>query len=221
MELIDGHPVVEHQIRFRLRTVVDERFADQMRDGETMAWIVKARCTPPQYYPLGKEGDERYKLAVQDVQGAAPLLGEMRDKALVYVDEGHEQLMLPFYGEDQVAELRSHLDDIGELREGERLIDTFRRLTGTPAAPPPPEVHEPTGTEDHLDERLTDPEYATAVERATAVLREPDELASVSPGVGHSIVLPDEADVEVVGSIYRGGRSDLSRLLEDQFGEHH
>lgn len=226
MELIDGHPVMEHQIRFRLRTIIDERYADQIRDGETMAWVVRALCKPPQYYPLGKEADERYKLAVQDVQAAAPLAGEARASALAYLDGASDQLVLPFNGEDdELAELRDHLSGIGELRDDERLVDTFRRLTpGTivieepPRAEVPPErpsEREPTGAERYLEGRLDDEEYAAAYERATAVLRDAE------PPQPHLLprVSVDGGDVEVIGSIYRGGRSSLSDLLDANFGE--
>jgi hypothetical protein len=224
MELIDGHPVVEHQVRFRLRTTVDERYAEQIRDGETMVWIVRALCKPPQYYPLGKEADERYKLAVQDVEAAAPLSGEAVAGALAYLDGAGDQLVLPFGNDDddEVTELRSLLSDIGELREGERLADTFRRVAqasiqvpfikltaesppekGVAPAQPPPE--------------MTDEEYRAGLDRVREILNDDPEPAAASP---RTTVLPDGGDVEVVGSIYRGRRSsDLSDLLMSQFGE--
>jgi hypothetical protein len=215
---------MEHQIRFRLRTTIDERYADQVRDGEVMAWIVRALCKPPQYYPLGKEADERYKLAVQDVAAAAPLVGEARASALEYLDGAGDQLVLPFHGEDELTELRDHLSAIGELHEGERLVDVFRRLTpGTivveePPRPecPPTQPSEPTAAERYLEGRLDDDEYAAAYERATAVLRDPEPP---QPHVLPPSTLPDGEDVEVVGSIYRRGRSDLTDLLHSKFGE--
>lgn len=213
MELIDGHPVVEHQIRFRLRTIIDERFADQIRDGETMVWVVRALCKPPQYYPLGKEADERYKLAVQDVEAAAPLADEARASAIEYLDGASDQLVLPFHGEDELTELRDHLAAIGELRDEERLIDTFRRLTpGTIVIEEPPQAEVPP----ERPGQLVDDEYTAAVARATAVLRDPEPP---QPHLLPPVALPDGGDVEVVGSIYRGGRSDLSELLQTKFGE--
>jgi hypothetical protein len=230
VELIDGHPVMEQQIRFRLRTIVDERYADQIRDGETMVWIVRALCKPPQYYPLGKEADERYKLAVQDVESAAPLDGEARISALAYLDGGGDQLVLPFHGEDELTELRAHLSAIGELRDGERLIDTFRRLApGTIVIEEPPHADVPperpgehvnrTGAERYLDERLDDEEYAGAYARAGAVLRGAELPEPPQPHLLPASAAPDHDDVEVVGSIYRGGRSALTDLLDTKFGE--
>lgn len=221
MELIDGHPVVEHQIRFRLRTIIDERFADQVRDGETMVWVVRALCKPPQYYPLGKEADERYKLAVQDVEAAAPLAGEARTSAIEYLDGASDQLVLPFHGEDEATELRGHLADIGELRDGERLVDAVRRLTSAPNAVIVEELgnhtpQQPNEGEGKPPGQLEDDEYAAAVARATAVLRDAEPP---QPHVLPPAALPDGEDVEVVGSIYRRGRSDLSELLQNKFGE--
>jgi hypothetical protein len=214
MELIDGHPVVEHQIRFRLRTIIDERYAEQIRDGEAMVWLVRALCKPPQYYPLGKEADERYKLAVQDVQTAAPLTGESRVGALAYLDGAGDQLVLPFDGDDdEVAELRTLLSDIGELREGERLADAFRRVTqtskGVASELPPSEP---------ADEEIDDTQYRAELDRALAVLQEDEEPVPAS-SAPLATVLPDGGDVEVVGSIYRGRRSDLNDLLLSKFGE--
>lgn len=197
VELIDGHPVVEQQIRFRLRTIVDERYSSQIRDGETMVWVVRALCKPPQYYPLAKEADERYRLAVQDVEAAAPLAGEARASALAYIDGAGDQLVLPFNGEDELEELRSHLSDIGELHEGERLVDAFRRLTpGSVVIEEPPRAEVPP---ERVEPR--------------------SDAEPPAPYVPPAIALPDSGDVEVVGSIYRRGRSELSDLIDSKFGE--
>jgi len=210
VELIDGHPVMEHQIRFRLRATVDEHYAGEIRDGETMVWLVQALCKPPQYYPLGKDADERYKLAVQDVQAAAPLVGEGRASALAYLDGAGDQLVLPFHGEDEATELRAYLATIGELNDDERLIDAFHRLT-TPSTV----VVEQEPAADAVPPEVA-AERAAVMERAMAVLRDPE------PPQPHSLpapAAPDRSDVEVVGSIYRGRRSELSDLLNTKFGE--
>lgn len=207
MEFIDGHAVIAHQVRFRLRTDISERYVDAVRDGDTIVWLVRSRCLPPQYFPTAKDSDDRYKLAVQDVENAVPLTGAQREAALSYLDHGSDQLLLPFdppQPNDEIAELHAWLADIGDLREGESVLQTFQRLFA--ARPETKEAPE--------QNVLPDSDYLAAVERATAVLREGEPAAPVA-------VEPDPFptnDVEVVGSIYRDGRrSNLSDDLTRQF----
>lgn len=146
MEFIDGHPVTETRVRFRQRATVAENQTSVVRDGDLLVWLVKARCRPPQYYPTGRDEEERYKLAIQDVEEVAPLDGALRESAIVYLDHGHDQGyiatedQLPldlafgaprvspngFVDPAEVMELRELLG--GLTKAGERLAETVRRL---------------------------------------------------------------------------------------------
>lgn len=213
MEFIDGHPVVDCRVRFRLRTTVDDEHVGAVRDGDTIIWVVRALCLPPQYYPLSKDAEERYKLAIQDVDVAVPLTGESRQAAIAFLDGSRDQLTLPFDQESiapsesgELAELRLLLDELGGVYDDETLADAVRRLTA------PPQDTEPADAEDIADEN-----YVAALALATAVLHEPEDEPEAAQ---HPINAP-EHDVEIVGSIYRGGRSKLVDLLDEKFGDPH
>jgi hypothetical protein len=214
VEFIDGHPVTDCRVRFRLRAIVEAEHADAVRDGDVIIWVVRARCLPPQYFEVTKDSDERYKLAIQDVEDAVPLTGESRAAAIAFLDGGRDQLTLPFDAPDEpiesseVAELRLLLDDLGGIGDGETLADAVARLTHL-------DERAPTGAERHLDSRLSDDEYAAAYARATAVLHTDDDPA----GGARPTEPPVDGDVEVIGSIYRGGRSELAALLNEKFGD--
>jgi hypothetical protein len=75
MEFIDDHPVVAHRVRFRGRADITDDQANLVRDNNTMVWLVRARCLPPQYHPISADGDERYRFNIQDIEGAIPLDG--------------------------------------------------------------------------------------------------------------------------------------------------
>lgn len=144
MEHIDGHPVVSHRVRFQKRTEITERQADMVKDGDTVVWLVKATCLPPQYHAIGKEAEDRYRFNIQDVTDAMPLSGDLREQAIAYMDHGLDQSYfsvlhgleprLPFesgFGVSAQAivdELLELLDEIGELHEGEALSGAVRRL---------------------------------------------------------------------------------------------
>jgi hypothetical protein len=191
MEFIDDHPVVAHRVRFRNRVEINDSQADLVKDDMVVAWLVRARCEPPQYHPVTKDAEERYRFNIQAVDSAVPLAGVLRDQALAYLEHGDQQGYLDFnvprfsqeemfdadeYGpgaaQHQLNQIAEYLAEIGEFHEGESALDAVRRLT-TPA--------------------------------------EPEIWVRESP-------LPlGQGEVEVVGSIY-GGRRPASRdLIEGAF----
>lgn len=87
MEHIDGHPVVNHKVRFTDRADITEDDAAHVRDGETVIWIVQARCQPPSYHPTGKESFDRYRFNIQKVERAAVLSGIQAEAAVAYLDD--------------------------------------------------------------------------------------------------------------------------------------
>jgi hypothetical protein len=197
MEFIDSHPVTSHRIRFQGRTEISELDAAHVKDGNTMAWLVRAKCQPPQYYPTVRDSEDRYRFNIQSVEMAMPLVGEARDAALIRLNRGQPELWqeatpeieaalpVPVDAEEhlEVVALRDYLAELGELHEGERLVNAVRRLIERRPA---------------MAQRIEDPAFAEAAARPRAY--EPD------------------SDVEVVGTLYRPGRkSDLQSLL-DQFG---
>lgn len=196
MEFIDDHPVTSHRVRFQGRAEITEIDAGHVKDGNVMAWLVRTRCQPPQYHPLARDADDRYRFNIQAVETAMPLTGSARDAALIRLNRGQPQL---WDIEDQpdatledpddlhreVAALRDYLAELGELHEGERLVNAVTRV-----------VEQRSGTVMGVG-RVEDPAFAMAAQRVS----DPD------------------SDVEVVGSIYRNDRkSDLQALLNEQFG---
>lgn len=230
MEFIDGHPVTETKVRFRQRAVVPHHEADRVKDSEVILWLVKARCLPPQYYPVAKDADDRYKLAIQEVEAVAPLDGPARESAIAYLDHGPDQTYiaehppaLPFDAAlaasdrptgnevDEVEELRELLAGIGQQRPGERLAATVRRLLWdevqriitTDAAP----LELQPATEEHL----------AAMRRATAVLNEDPPPSRKPERQRPDIPLVTDGDTEIVGRVYR--RSNLHDMLDNAFGD--
>lgn len=127
MEFIDGNPVVAHRARFQNQFPVHDEDEAAVRDGETVVWIVRARCLPPQYFPASKDGLDRYRLSIQKVEEAVPLGPDLRDQALAYLSGGLDQtylsprpegfeLRLPFEGFGEPVS-----DDIAPLRGKETL----------------------------------------------------------------------------------------------------
>jgi hypothetical protein len=86
-EFIDGNPVLSHVVRFKDRTEITDTDANTVKDGEVILWIVRTRCQPPSYHPIEKDGDERYRYNIQEVQAAAVLHGDLRDGAIAYLDD--------------------------------------------------------------------------------------------------------------------------------------
>lgn len=191
MECIDDHPVVNHRIRFRGRADITEDQAPLVRDGQTVIWLVRARCRPPQYHPVTADSDDRYRFNIQDVEAVVPLDGETRNQALAYLDhhgtaQGYLSFNVPRHPDaldlEQIEAdlgLDRDLDDALAYLEarnarqaGESLVDVLRRLL----EPPPAAEAEP---------------------------------ASARLGEG----------VEVIGSVYGPGNSGATRaILEEQFG---
>ena len=200
MEFIDEHPVVAHRVRFRNRVDVSEAHADLVKDDMVVVWIMRTRCEPPQYHPVTKDAEERYRFNIQAVEAATPLAGVLRDQALAYLETGADQGYLDFnvprfrqeeifdpnqYGpgaaEHQLNQLAEYLHEIGELHEDDTPVEAVRRL---------------------VEGRTQDPSA-----------KMPDERPLFPPtpeplGLG---------EVEVVGSIY-GDRRPASRdLIEGAF----
>lgn len=208
MEFIDNHPVIDCRVRFRLRTTVDDEHTSAVRDGETIIWIVRARCLPPQYFEVTRDSDERYKLCIQDVEDAVPLSSESRQAAVAFLDGGRDQLMLPF-GEivttpledsegNEVSDLRLLLDDFGGIHDGETLADAVYRLINNAMSAA----------------QTAAPQNHSLVHQLSAVPRaagDPEPIGPTEP--------PVDGDIEVVGSIYPRGHSPLAALLEEKFGE--
>lgn len=97
MEHIDGHPVVAHRVRFTNRADITEDDALQVRDGETVIWVVQARCQPPSYHQAGKNSHDRYRYNAQTVERAAVLTGLPREAAIAFLDDpAQEQGYLSF-----------------------------------------------------------------------------------------------------------------------------
>lgn len=201
MEFIDDHPVVAHRVRFRNRVDIAETHGELVKDDMTVLWLVRTRCEPPQYHPITKDADERYRFNIQAVEDAIPLAGQIRDQGMAYLEhrglQGYLDFNVPrfrqellFEGEPapttaerQLAQLAEYLHEIGEFREDETATDAVTRLLsrrGTPVA-----VGEPTpGTPDLVSQSL-----------------------GLAPG-----------EVEVLGSVY-GDHPPASRaIIEDAFG---
>lgn len=87
MEHIDGHPVVNHKVRFTDRADITVDDATHVHDGDTVIWIVQARCQPPSYHPTGKDSFDRYRFNVQKVERAAVLSGIQAEAAVAYLDD--------------------------------------------------------------------------------------------------------------------------------------
>lgn len=204
MEFIDDHPVVSHQVRFKNRTDITAEQAQLVKDDLVVVWLVRARCQPPSYHPVGRDTAERYRFNVQAVEGAAPLDGDMRTQALAYLEHGPDQAYVEFgnprfkqedlfdaadYGPDaaeyQIAELARYLHDQGALDPDLSPVDNVRLLV----------------------EALNDePKVIPAIQQ---LFREPSLLDDNTPG-----------EVEVVGSIYSNGRRPASlEVLRKAFGD--
>lgn len=155
MEFIDEKPVVAHVIRFRNRAAITETSARLVRDGDTVVWLVRARCQPPSYGPAAGDENDRCRLNVQVVEEAIPLDGAEREAALALLDHGNHQGYLDFGGRHddpalfdatdfgpgapaELHRLRGLLAD--ELRDGESVVDAVQRLLNTtpPTETPPP-----------------------------------------------------------------------------------
>jgi hypothetical protein len=170
VEFIDEHPVVAHRVRFRNRVDVAEAHGDLVKDDMVVLWLVRTRCEPPQYHPVTKDAEERYRLNIQAVDDALPLAGQLRDQAVAYLEHGGLQGYLDFnvprfrqeeifdandYGpgaaDHQLAQLAEYLNDIGEFRDNETPLDAVRRLLdhNAPTEEPPvafmPETPVPLG----------------------------------------------------------------------------
>jgi hypothetical protein len=146
VEFIDDHPVVAHRVRFRNRVDVAEAHSDLVKDDMVVVWLMRTRCEPPQYHPVTKDAEERYRFNIQNVQGAVPLEGQLRDQALAYIEHGNAQGYLdlevpkhpealfdpseygPGAAENQIAEFTKYLDEIGELRDDETPVEALRRI---------------------------------------------------------------------------------------------
>lgn len=191
MECIDGHPVVNHRVRFRGRADITEDDAQSVRDGQTVIWLVRSRCRPPQYHPVTADSDDRYRFNEQDVEVVIPLAGETRNQALAYLDhhgtaQGYLSFDIPRHPSLDLEQTRAdlgldrdlddalaYLDAHNARRPGETLVDVLRRLLE-----PEPEPG-------------------------------PVPLPLPPPGDG----------VEVVGSVYRNGHPGATQaILEEQFG---
>lgn len=85
MEYIDGHPVVQHRVRFTQRAEISEPDAEHVKDGATIVWVVQAVCQPPSYHPAAKSSEDRYRFNVQRVERAAVLVGDAAEQALAYL----------------------------------------------------------------------------------------------------------------------------------------
>jgi hypothetical protein len=200
VEFIDDHPVVAHRVRFRNRVEIGEDRAGLVKDDMIVVWLVRSRCEPPQYHPVTKDAEERYRFNIQAVEQAVPLDGAVRDQALVYLEHGIDQSYLDFgaprfrqeeifdpneYGpgaaEYQIAQLARYLHDIGELREEETPVEAVRRLMERRAETPVQEESLPFAPEPR----------------------------SVPLGPG---------EVEVLGSIYGDRRPASQALIEEAFG---
>lgn len=199
MEFIDEHPVVAHRVRFRNRVDVSEAHADLVKDDMVVVWIMRTRCEPPQYHPVTKDAEERYRFNIQAVEAATPLAGALRDQALAYLETGADQGYLdlnvprfrqeeifdadeygPSAAQHQLNQLAEYLSGIGQFQEGETPLEMIRRLLGPDVSDVPPQ---------RLDEH--------------PMFSPPEPL-----GLG---------EVEIVGSIY-GDRRPASRdLIEGAF----
>lgn len=200
MEFIDDHPVVAHRVRFRNRVEIGEDRAGLVKDDMIVVWLLRSRCEPPQYHPVTKDAEDRYRFNIQAVEHAVPLDGAVRDQALAYLEHGPDQSYLdlgvprfrqeeifdpteygPGAAEYQIAQLARYLHEIGELHEDETPVEAVRRL---------------------MERRTTLPVNEEALPFT------PDPV-SVPLGPG---------EVEVIGSIYGDRRPASQALIEEAFG---
>lgn len=200
MEFIDDHPVVSHQVSFKNRAEITDQQAKQVKDDMVVAWLVRTRCQPPSYHPVGRDSGERYRFNVQKVEDAVPLDGDLRAQALAYLEHGPDQGYVDFgnprFQQDELfdgggdrdskqvlSEIAEVLHRAGVLDESVALVENVGRLVGNRQVPPPrPEASEP---------------------------------------VEHGPLVPVGAgEVERVGSIYRNGRRPASLdVLREAFGD--
>lgn len=172
MEFIDDHPVVAHRVRFRNRVDVSEANSALVKDDMVVVWLMRTRCEPPQYHPVTRDAEERYRFNIQAVEDAVPLAGQLRDQGLAYIEHGGLQGYLDFnvprfrqeeifdandYGpsaaEHQLAQLAEYLNEIGEFHEDETAVDAVRRVLegrnqngqNAKRPGPPPEIELPLG----------------------------------------------------------------------------
>jgi hypothetical protein len=154
VEFIDDHPVVTHRVRFRNRVDVAETHSGLVKDDMVVIWLVRTRCEPPQYHPVTKDSEERYRFNIQAVEDALPLAGVLRDQGIAYLEHGGLQGYLdldvprfrqeeifdandygPSPAEHQLAQLAEYLNDIGEFRDDETPVEAVRRLIDTRREP--------------------------------------------------------------------------------------
>lgn len=119
MEHIDGHPVVNHKVRFTDRTDISDADAKAVRDGDTVIWIVQARCQPPSYHPTGKDSFDRYRFNIQKVERAAVLTGIQAEAAVAYLDDpsqvqGYLSFAAPRYPDLDEPVVLTPVPDTGE-----------------------------------------------------------------------------------------------------------
>lgn len=205
MEFIDDHPVVSHQIGFKNRTEISDREAQLVKDDMVVVWLVRSRCLPPSYHPVGRDGDERYRFNVQKVVDAAPLDGEVRAQAIAYLEHGPHQGFVDFgnprvqppelldvkeyapdAAEQQLAELARYLHELDFLNTELTPVENVRRLV------------------EHLQTPF-DGEFQRDFEPVNR------DLAAVPAGPG---------EVQIVGSLYPNGRRPASvDILRQAFGD--
>lgn len=200
MEFIDDHPVVAHRVRFRNRVEIKEDHSGLVRDDKVVVWLVRARCEPPQYHPVTRDAEERYRFNIQAVEEALPLAGVVRQEAIAYLQHGGDQGILdlsvprfrqeaafdpdeygPGAAEYQIAQLARYLHEIGELHEDETPVEAVRRLVERRVEPP-------------VDESL------------------------FAPPVEVPFDLKLDGEVEVIGSVYGDRRPASQAIIEEAFG---
>jgi hypothetical protein len=217
MEFIDDKPVVAHAVRFRSRATISETDARLVRDGNIVAWLVRARCGPPSYGAAAGDEDDRCRLNVQVVEQVVPLDGAEREAALAYLEHGGAQGYLGFdvprhddpslfdaneFGPGAAFELRrlrGLLFNLGELRDNESPVDAVRRLLPDPTVGPPHPV--------------------PAAMEPLPVPQTPAPPPDVFPAPGEptmNLLETDDDDVEIVGRIPRSAETE--RYLTEAFG---
>lgn len=198
MEFIDDHPVVAHRVRFRNRVDVAEAHGNLVKDDMVVMWLVRTRCEPPQYHPVTKDAEERYRFNIQAVEAAVPLAAQNRDEAIAYLEHGGLQGYLdlnvprfrqepliedesaPSIAERQLAQLADHLHQLGEFREDETPVDAVARLLARRREPPAPS----NGSTPHMP-----------------------EPRGLNPG-----------EVETLGSVYGDSPPASRAIIEEAFG---
>lgn len=206
-EFIDGNPVTRHVVRFKDRAQISDIDAEAVKDGAVIVWIVRTRCQPPSYHPIGHGSDERYRFNVQTVEAAAVVHGDLRDGALAYLDDPTQTQGRLIFGHP-TYEAEETIVDLYEFGNAEPV--------GTITMPPGPEpdsddaYHHDTAK---LPDVPDDPQFGSPDRDPIAAIATGDILARLEATDTAELEADEDGTVHVVGSVYGAAGSRTQDLL--------